>query len=144
MSKGLAGDGRGHWAVSAGAVAGVWGRYVLDGWVQQWWSGLFPAGTLVVNLAGCLLIGIVQSILLAMRPVRRDLQLLLVTGLIGGFTTFSTVSVQTIHLIEARQTGAALAYQGLSLVGGLAAVLLGGAIVGGMRRLVAHRADARQ
>ena len=144
MSKGLGSDWRAQGAVSAGAAAGVWGRYALDGWVQQGQPGLFPRGILAVNLAGCLLIGIVQAILLTASPVRRIPPLLLVTGLIGGFTTFSTFSLQTLRLIEAGRSGEALAYQVLSLVGGLGAVLLGRAIAGGARRLIGRRAGVGQ
>ena len=115
----------GDTAVSVGAIVGVIARFLLSDWVKRHYAGSFPLGTLIINLAGCFLIGIAQTFFLELISARRELQLLLVVGLLGGFTTFSTFSVETVRLVKAGQLIAALGYQGLSLSGGIAGVLLG-------------------
>ena len=111
--------------VSAGAIVGVIARFLLSDWVKRHHAGSFPLGTLIINLAGCFLIGIAQTVFLELVSARREIQLLLVVGLLGGFTTFSTFSVETVRLVKSDQLIAALSYQGLSLGGGIASVLLG-------------------
>lgn len=120
--------------VGAGAVLGVLGRWEAGNLARQHLPASFPFGTLIVNLAGCLLIGIVQSLFLDLSAMRRGTQLFLAVGLCGGFTTFSTFSVETMQLIEAGHIRRAIVYQGLSLAGGFSMVL-----VGMMLAQVAHR-----
>lgn len=114
-----------HLALAAGAVVGVLLRYAVGRLSGQHVPATFPVGTLVINLAGCLLIGVLQSLFLNHLPVRREVQLAVVVGGLGGFTTLSTFAVETVQLIEAGRGGAALLYQGLSVAGGLALALLG-------------------
>jgi CrcB protein len=123
--------GYGRWAtrapvlIAAGAAVGVVARYTVGEWSKQYVPGPYPAGTFVVNLLGCLLIGIVQYLFLNARVLGRPAHLLLVIGFCGGFTTFSTFSVETLRLIEGGHVMMALAYQLGSLVGGLLAVACG-------------------
>lgn len=122
-------------AISAGAVIGVIGRFWISGVSGQQVPLTFPIGTLLINLAGCLLIGIMQTLFLELLTMRRTWQLFSVVGMLGGFTTFSTLSVETVQLLGAGRVGAALLYQSLSLGGGLLAVVGGAALV--------HAAHAR-
>ncbi|HEY0607161.1 MAG TPA: fluoride efflux transporter CrcB [Herpetosiphonaceae bacterium] len=108
--------------VAAGAILGVLARFGAGEWSKAH-SGLdFPLGTLIINLIGCLLIGGVQTIFLELRLIRREIQLFLAVGLLGGFTTFSTFSMETVRLLQAGRVTAAITYQALSLVGSMAAV----------------------
>lgn len=111
--------------IAAGAVLGVLARFGVGEWSKAHLLLDFPLGTLLINLAGCLLIGVVQTICLELRLIRREIQMFLAIGLLGGFTTFSTFSVETVRLLQAGRMTAAIAYQALSLVGGLAAVVAG-------------------
>jgi CrcB protein len=88
----------------------------------------FPTGTLVVNLVGCLLIGAVM-VLFEARQLDPRLRVALVGGFLGGFTTFSAFAFETVSLAERRGTSWAALYVGVSLAGGLAACLLGIALV---------------
>ncbi|MGN6088487.1 MAG: fluoride efflux transporter CrcB [Actinomycetales bacterium] len=88
-------------------------------------SAGWPTGTLVVNLTGCLLIGIVMAALLHRPPTWRGADLLrplLVTGFLGGYTTWSTFGVETTTLLQAHRPGLAAAYVVVSVVGALVAV----------------------
>lgn len=84
-------------------------------WHDWWW------GTLAVNLLGCLAIGL----LAAWVGDRSWVRLLLMTGVLGGFTTFSAFGVQTIQLLQQQRWLAAVAYVALSVLGGLAATWAG-------------------
>ena len=83
----------------------------------------FPLGVLVVNILGSFLIGVLW--LLSFQRGFDHLNPLLITGVLGGFTTFSTFSLEALTLYERGAIGAAVAYVGLSLVLSLAAVVLG-------------------
>lgn len=115
-------------AVGGGAILGVCARWLITTLTAQYLPTSFPLATLLINLLGCLLIGLLQTLFLERIVARPLLQLALVVGLLGGFTTFSTFSVETVQLLQAGQIGVALLYQTLSLAGGLGAVLLGRAL----------------
>ena len=109
--------------VVLGGFLGSVSRYLLSNWITK--SQLLPAGlpgTLVVNVLGCLLIGLLFGYV-ARLP--RDFLLLATTGFCGGFTTFSTFSNGSLRMIQKGEITLALMYIGLSLVLGLAATWLG-------------------
>jgi CrcB protein len=107
----------------AGAVA----RFLLDGAVAARTRGAFPAGTLLVNLSGSVVLG-----LLAGATLRADALVLAGTALVGAYTTFSTWMLESHRLGEAGRGGLLWANLAVSLVLGLAAAeagrLLGGAL----------------
>ena len=108
------------------AVAGGLGavaRFVLDGMVKDLAHVRYPLSTAVVNLTGSLLLGLVLGLTLAQTLPERWL-VLLGTGFLGGYTTFSTASVETVRLVQERRAGVALAYAFGML---LASVVLAGA-----------------
>ena len=134
------GRARAEMLVGAGAIAGVLGRFAIGELGRRYLPGPLPVGTLLINLLGCLIIGVVQTLFLDLGAIRRELQLLLSAGFCGGFTTFSTFSVETVQLLQAGHVGPALAYQALSLAGGLVAVLLGIGIAHLLHRKLWRRA----
>ena len=103
--------------VSMGGAIGALLRFVVGKQVA------FPFGTLSVNIIGSFLMGL-GFVYLASRFDGR-LTLLLMTGVLGGFTTFSAFSLDAFRLYEAGRAMFALGYVGISVVGSLAAVLLG-------------------
>ncbi len=111
--------------IGVGAVIGVITRFTISNLARQHLPGTFPFGTLMINLAGCLVIGMMQTLFLELVAVRREVQLFVSVGFCGGFTTFSTFSVETVLLIQAGHALRAGVYQGVSLIGGLIAVMLG-------------------
>ncbi len=112
--------------VGLGGFVGSVLRYLVSGWVQRL-SGttLFPYGTLGVNVLGCLLIGLLGGWADNVAPFSPPVRLFLLLGLLGGFTTYSTFSYESMALLRDRQTLAAFAHVGLHLVLGFGAVALG-------------------
>ena len=98
--------------VALGGGIGAALRYVTSEWVSN--DG-FPYATLTVNLVGSFLMGAV-AIGLAEQVISKDLALLLGTGLLGGLTTMSAFSVETITLIENQQPGLAVGYVSLTML----------------------------
>ncbi len=111
--------------IAGGGAVGAVSRYYLAGWTQRLAGGTFPLGTLTVNVLGCLLIGILGAFLGGPHFVRQEYRLLLMVGLLGGFTTFSTFGLETIALVNEGQFTQAGLNVLLSNGLGLLAVLLG-------------------
>ena len=112
-------------AVAAGGSVGAVARYLLTLGVQRMVpEKLAAAGTLFVNVLGCLLIGIMMA-LVERDAVSPTLKLVIVTGLLGSLTTFSTFGFETIELARGGRTTAAVMNILLNLAIGLPFVLLG-------------------
>jgi fluoride exporter len=109
-------------AVSAGAVVGSLLRWAAGVWLNGRWHG-FPLGTLFVNCVGGLCIGAVLFWL--ERSPNELLRLLLVTGLLGGFTTFSAFSAESLILLQRGHLALALGHTLAHVVGALACAALG-------------------
>ena len=108
--------------VFIGGAVGAPLRYVTDRWVQARHVLRFPFGTLVVNLAGCFVAGVIAGGV-AQAGWSGDVQAVLGTGFCGGLTTYSTFSVEAIELLQSRLTIRTVAYVSTSVGGvGLAAV----------------------
>jgi CrcB protein len=99
-------------------------RYWLGGWTQRLAGISFPAGTLVVNVLGCLLIGFLSALFLGRVVIRDDFRFAIMVGVLGGFTTFSSYSWETIALVNGGQAGLALLNVVATNVLGLAAAWL--------------------
>ena len=84
--------------IALGGAAGSVLRYLLHGWLQRAAGIRFPLGTLAVNVLGCLLIGCLAALFLAHSQIREEYRLGLTVGVLGGFTTFSTFSLETFKL----------------------------------------------
>lgn len=100
-------------------------RFSLALWVDARAGVQFPWGTLAVNVAGCFAIGVVATLAEEHAIVSPALRLFLVTGLLGGFTTFSAFGMETWQLVEDGRGLAALANAVASVAAGLAAVIAG-------------------
>jgi CrcB protein len=79
---------------------GCLARYYLSGWVYRFSSGSYPYGTLVVNVVGAYLIGLIMEFSLRSTIVPATLRVGLTIGFLGGLTTFSTFSYETFRLLE--------------------------------------------
>lgn len=107
--------------VAAGGALGAVARYGLGvAWPAA--PGGFPWATLLVNLAGCAALGVVVELLAGLTAPHRLARPFLGTGLLGGFTTFSTYALETRQLLAAGRPALAAAYVVGTLVGALAAV----------------------
>ena len=103
-------------------------RYLLSAAVQRNFSmGNYPLGTMVVNMAGCLLIGLLSG-LVAKGIVDNNCRLLLVVGLCGGFTTFSTFANENLQLMRGMSCTTSALYIILSIVLGITFAWLGNMI----------------
>lgn len=106
--------------VAAGGAAGSVARYSMGRYVLRYMGAGFPWGTLAVNIVGSFAIGLCMHYL----PRDASLRLLIITGFLGGFTTFSAFSMEALTLLKAHPLHAVL-YILLSVLGSLAAVFLG-------------------
>ncbi len=112
-------------AVALGGALGALARYQLSLWVHARWPSAFPTGTLVVNMVGCLLIGVLAGTFEARVALPPPVRLFLGVGLIGAFTTFSTFELETLLAFERGHAGVAMSYVAVSVLVGLAAVWMG-------------------
>jgi CrcB protein len=109
-------------AVAGGAAIGALCRWGAGIWLNARWQG-FPLGTLFVNLLGGLLIG-VALVWLEVRP-HDTWRLFVTTGALGGFTTFSAFSAESLTLLERGQWAMALGHTLAHVIGALACAALG-------------------
>jgi len=100
-------------------------RFAMALWVDGRLPSAFPWGTLAVNGLGCLGIGILATLADEAELISPAGRLFLVSGLLGGFTTFSTFGMETWQLIEARSLGLAIGYAFFSVVLGMLGVVAG-------------------
>ena len=114
-------------AIAIGGALGSVARHGLNHFMHaRLLTTKFPAGTLVVNLAGCLVIGALAGLLAGHRiDLRFYWREFVFVGLLGGFTTFSTFGLDTFMLMRTHSVAAALANVGAQMIGGLAAVWVG-------------------
>ncbi|ODS55541.1 MAG: protein CrcB [Agrobacterium sp. SCN 61-19] len=111
--------------VAIGGATGSVARY-LTGIAMTRWLGMgFPWGTITVNIVGSFIIGLLTELLARRFSAPMEMQLLLVVGFLGGFTTFSSFSLDTMALFERGESHLALAYVGASLVLSLSAAFSG-------------------
>lgn len=121
--------------VGAGGAVGSALRYAVSGAAQRLFasgavagpaaSAALPAGRLVVNVTGSLLIGLIAGLAESRSLLSAEARLLLVTGVLGGYTTFSAFSLETLLLLRAGQTTTALTSVVLQIVLGVAAAFAG-------------------
>ena len=100
-------------------------RHGVNRLALAWFGPSFPVGTLLVNVAGSLAMGLLIGAFAAFGPVSNNARLFLATGILGGFTTFSAFSLDTLTLWERGEIGLAVAYVAASVLLSLAAVGVG-------------------
>ncbi len=96
--------------IALGGASGAVARHLLANWVHSLWEGKLPLGTLLVNITGSLVIGVVYVMVVERQLIHPDWRGVLIVGFLGAFTTFSTFSLETITLFEAGHAVHALGY----------------------------------
>ena len=114
--------------VAIGSALGGMGRYLLGGFIQRLLATTFPAGTLLINISGSFLIGIIIRYAVETPTLTPELRAFLTIGLCGGYTTFSSFSYETVALLEDGEWTRAALYVAASVVLSLVATLLGFAL----------------
>ena len=141
------GTGGGQGAAVIGYVAAALGGAL--GALARWGvaealphdPGAWPWATLLVNLTGCLVLGLLIGLVFARSLGPSWLRPFLGTGVLGGYTTFSAFAVETVQLTEAGRPGLAAGYVACSVLGGVAASALGTAVGRGLSRPHPPRRD---
>jgi CrcB protein len=111
--------------IGLAGFAGTLMRYWLSEWTARRFGETFPTGTLVVNLIGCFLGGLFFSLMFDRYLVSPTVRTVILIGLLGGFTTFSSFGLQTFTLLRDGEMGLALFNIAISNVGGLLMVWVG-------------------
>lgn len=119
--------------VMLGAALGGLARYIVGSVFLARYSARFPLGTVLVNLTGCLLIGILMTLFTKQVDPNPNMRLFLVTGLLGGYTTFSSFAWESFEAIENDRAITGLLNIVLSVVLGYLAVWLGSVIARAFR-----------
>ena len=114
--------------ITAGGIIGTLARYLLQGWIQTRAAGSFPVGTLVINLAGSLVLGFVVRYATGSAVVSPEVRAGLTIGFCGAFTTMSTFSYESMTLLSDGEYWRAAFYMGGTIGGCLAAVVAGTAL----------------
>ena len=121
-------------AVGLGGALGAILRYRVNLWAVGLWGDRFPWGTLLINVTGCLVIGCYLTLVTERFAGRPTTRLFVATGILGGYTTFSTFAYEAVSLIGDGRIGTAAAYViaslALSVAGALAGVLAARAVPG--------------
>ena len=111
--------------ICLGGAIGTGARYLVSVWAARTIGTGFPYGTLLVNMAGSFLLGLLMQLSLSTQMISADMRLIICTGILGGFTTYSTFNYETLALLREDAWGLALANTAATLIGCLVAGLLG-------------------
>lgn len=111
--------------VCVGGAAGSGARYLIAVWSLERLGKAFPWGTLAVNVVGCLFLGVLMRIGEKSGPVSPTLLIALTTGVLGGFTTYSSFNFEVFRMVQQGHARTAVAYVLLTLGGGFLASALG-------------------
>ena len=116
--------------VAGGGALGSVARYLLSGFVlHRTTDWRFPLGTFVVNVLGCLAVGVIGGMIVKHDTFSSDARLFLLTGLAGGFTTFSAFGLETFYLVRRAEYLVAAGYVISSVLLGLLVLWVGFALV---------------
>ena len=112
--------------VAIGGALGSMARYGTGVLVGQAWSASFPLGTMLINIVGSLAMGLLIGYLVRTTPAwQADARLFVAVGVLGGFTTFSSFSLDAVSMLERGELGLALFYVLGSVIIGIAALFAG-------------------
>jgi CrcB protein len=112
-------------AIAIGGVLGCWARYAMTNLVQAVYGRDFPYATLSINVLGSFLMGFLYVETLERLTISPALRVGILTGVLGGFTTFSTFAMESILLAQQGEMAKSLLYVALSIVIGLGAAVIG-------------------
>ncbi|WP_017315218.1 fluoride efflux transporter CrcB [Mastigocladopsis repens] len=113
-------------AISLGAIAGALSRYYLGLWFNQLFGTDFPYSTLIINISGCFVMGFFTTLSLGrLITIHPDVRLLVTTGFLGSYTTFSTYELDIVKLLQQGSLEISLLYCLSSAVLGLFSLQLG-------------------
>ena len=112
-------------AVAAGGALGALARYMMVGRIEVWLDADFPFGTLSANVLGAFLMGVLIELMSYAWSPSPELRALLTVGLLGSFTTFSGLSLDTLRLFEAGSPGQAALYALASILLSLIGIFTG-------------------
>ena len=118
--------------ISLGGAVGTAARYLLSGWLLRALGPAFPYGTLAVNLIGSFCVGLIMQVGVATPLLSPTVRLALTTGVMGGFTTYSTFNYETLQYLQEGAWGLA----GLNVFATLVTCLIAGALGVAAARLV--------
>lgn len=118
---------QGFLAVGVGAACGAWLRWLLQAVLNPWLPSL-PLGTLAANVLGGLAVGFAFAAFERLGDVAPAVRLFVLTGFLGGFTTFSAFSTEVVLLLERREWAWAVATVGAHVLGAVAATAAGFAL----------------
>lgn len=107
--------------VGAGAAVGGMARYWLSQFIHKYFVTAFPYGTMTINIVGSFALGFFMYYLSARKMISSEMQLFLTVGFCGGFTTFSTFSLETVNLLRDSE----FLLGGINIVGSVVLCLLG-------------------
>lgn len=110
-------------AVALGGAAGSVLRFVVGVWSTRLWGPAFPWGTLIINISGSFLIGLLAELFALRWDVSQATRVFLIVGICGGYTTFSTFSLDAYALIQESQYAAAAGYIVASVVASILALV---------------------
>jgi fluoride exporter len=113
------------WYIAIGSAIGGMSRYLVGGAFQRLTAGTFPVGTLLVNITGSFLLGVILRYGVETPSLTPELRAFLTVGFCGGYTTFSTFSYETAALMEDGEWTRAASYVALSVFVSLLATFLG-------------------
>lgn len=112
-------------SVALGGAIGSVARYAVSELVSRANGTIYPLSTFIVNIVGCLLIGLISELAASNHLIGSDMKLFLTVGFCGGFTTFSTFCNENITLLRGGHVGMAIFYTVVSVALGLLAVYAG-------------------
>ena len=110
--------------ICLGGAVGTGARYLLGGWAQRVWGAAFPYGTIIINALGSFLIVILMYLGVQRGLISPSARIVLTTGVMGGFTTYSTFNYETIRLLQ----DGSPALAALNLAGTVVVCLLAGGL----------------
>lgn len=113
------------WLVCAGGAIGAGARYLVNAAALHWIGPSFPWGTFAVNVIGSLVMGVLAGWIIYRGGLSEPARYFLMTGVLGGFTTFSAYALDTFYMVDRGAYGLALAYVLLSVVLSIGAVFAG-------------------
>ena len=114
-----------YFMIAVGGAFGALSRYGMTKWISSHWHYHFPLATMLINVLGCVLMGVAFVVISERMPSLEPYRPLIMVGFLGAFTTFSTFSLEIISLINMQAWLSAISYLLLSCVLGIVGLAVG-------------------